>query len=101
MVYYDGQMDDARVNVALATTAARAGAIVTNHTNVEQLLVDGGTGMVRGAKVVDQLTGRGMEVHAKVVVNAAGPFCDRWGGGGGLVGIGFGGWGFEDKVSGV
>jgi glycerol-3-phosphate dehydrogenase len=30
-VYYDGQMDDARINVALATTAAMAGAAVANH----------------------------------------------------------------------
>jgi glycerol-3-phosphate dehydrogenase len=36
-VYYDGQMNDARVNVALATTAAMAGAVVANHVSVVSL----------------------------------------------------------------
>ena len=38
VVYYDGQFDDARLNVALACTAASAGAAVVNHTKVTQLL---------------------------------------------------------------
>jgi glycerol-3-phosphate dehydrogenase len=37
IVYYDGQMDDARINVALATTAAMAGAAVANHVRVTAL----------------------------------------------------------------
>ena len=37
IVYYDGQMNDARVNVALATTAAMAGAAVANHVSVVSL----------------------------------------------------------------
>ena len=37
-MYYDGQMDDARLNVALATTAAAAGATVLNYVAVTALL---------------------------------------------------------------
>ena len=37
IVYYDGQMNDARVNIALATTAAMAGAAVANHVSVVSL----------------------------------------------------------------
>ena len=37
IVYFDGQMDDARINVALATTAAMAGAVVANHVRVVDL----------------------------------------------------------------
>ena len=37
IVYYDGQMNDARVNVALATTAAMAGAAMANHVSVVSL----------------------------------------------------------------
>ena len=37
IVYYDGQMNDARVNVALAATAAMAGAAVANHVSVVSL----------------------------------------------------------------
>ena len=77
VVYFDGQMDDARVNVALATTAARAGAVVANHASVTSLHMDAMTGRVEGATVRDELTGRQVQVHAKVVVNATGVFCDR------------------------
>ena len=38
IVYYDGQFDDARLNVALACTAALTGATVLNHAKVIQLL---------------------------------------------------------------
>lgn len=38
IVYYDGQFDDARLNVALACTAAGAGAAVLNHAKVMRLL---------------------------------------------------------------
>lgn len=38
VVYYDGQMDDARLNVALATTASGAGATVLNYVSVVSLL---------------------------------------------------------------
>lgn len=38
ILYYDGQFDDARLNVALATTAAAAGATVLNYTAAETLL---------------------------------------------------------------
>ena len=38
IVYYDGQFDDARMNVTLATSAALAGATVLNYTEVIRLL---------------------------------------------------------------
>jgi glycerol-3-phosphate dehydrogenase len=38
VMYYDGQFDDSRYNVALAVTAAAAGAAVANHCRVEALL---------------------------------------------------------------
>ncbi len=78
MLYYDGQMDDSRLNVALATTAARAGAIVLNHTEVVSLSKDKSTGAINGAGVRDKLSGKLLEVSAKVVVNATGPFVDRF-----------------------
>jgi glycerol-3-phosphate dehydrogenase len=74
VLYYDGQFDDARMNVALALTAAREGAAVANHLEVTGLLKAGGT--LRGAAVRDALTGETWEITAKVVVNATGPFSD-------------------------
>ncbi|KAI5062327.1 hypothetical protein GOP47_0022866 [Adiantum capillus-veneris] len=76
VVYYDGQFDDSRFNVGLACTAALAGAVVLNHAEVVVIQKDDLTGSVKGARVRDQLTGQEFDVHAKVIVNAAGPFCD-------------------------
>ncbi|KAL8497853.1 hypothetical protein ACS0TY_021267 [Phlomoides rotata] len=76
VVYYDGQMNDSRVNVALACTAALAGAAVLNHAEVVSFLRDEGTGRIIGARIRNQLSGNVFDTYAKVVVNAAGPFCD-------------------------
>ncbi|CAN0825746.1 Glycerol-3-phosphate dehydrogenase SDP6, mitochondrial [Linum grandiflorum] len=76
VVYYDGQMNDSRVNVALACTAALAGAAVLNHAEVVSFLKDEASGRVIGARVRDNISGKEFDTYAKVVVNAAGPFCD-------------------------
>ncbi|KAK6156343.1 hypothetical protein DH2020_010591 [Rehmannia glutinosa] len=76
VVYYDGQMNDSRLNVALACTAALAGAAVLNHAEVISFLRDEGTGRIVGARIRNHLSGKEFDTYAKVVVNAAGPFCD-------------------------
>jgi len=74
VVYYDGQFDDARMNVAIAVTAAEQGAVIVNHAEVASLLET--DGKVRGAVVRDLETVQEIEVRARVVVNATGPFTD-------------------------
>ncbi|KAI3776694.1 hypothetical protein L1987_46482 [Smallanthus sonchifolius] len=76
VVYYDGQMNDSRVNVGLACTAALAGAAVLNHAEVVSLLKDEGQERIIGARIRDNLSGEEFNTYAKVVVNAGGPFCD-------------------------
>ncbi|CAJ1967734.1 unnamed protein product [Sphenostylis stenocarpa] len=76
VVYYDGQMNDARLNVGLACTAALAGAAVLNHAEVVSLLKDDAGERIIGARIRDNLTGKEFDTYAKVIVNAAGPFCD-------------------------
>lgn len=76
VVYYDGQMNDSRLNVGLACTAALAGASVLNHAEVVSLLNREVDGRIIGARVRDNLSGEEFVTYAKVVVNAAGPFCD-------------------------
>ncbi|THG16877.1 hypothetical protein TEA_025600 [Camellia sinensis var. sinensis] len=76
VVYYDGQMNDLRVNVGLACSAALAGAAVLNHAEVISFLKDEGCDQINGAHIRDNLTGKEFDAYAKVVVNAAGPFCD-------------------------
>ena len=74
VIYYDGQFDDARMNVAIALTAAEQGAVLGNHVEVTGLFKT--EGRVTGAQVKDKLTNESWEVSAKVVVNATGPFTD-------------------------
>ena len=74
VVYYDGQFDDARMNVSLALTAAEQGAAVANHIEVTHLVKTDGN--VSGAGVQDTLSSDNWEISAKVVVNATGPFTD-------------------------
>ncbi|MCO5589340.1 hypothetical protein L7F22_043306 [Adiantum nelumboides] len=77
VVYYDGQFDDSRFNIALACTAALAGASVLNHAEAVALLKEETTGRITGARVRDHLTGREFDVHTKLVINAGGSFCDE------------------------
>lgn len=74
VAYQDGQFDDARFNVLLALTAAEQGAVVLNQAEVTALLKQ--EGKLRGAVVRERLSGRELEVTARVVVNATGPFGD-------------------------
>ncbi|KAF7820173.1 glycerol-3-phosphate dehydrogenase SDP6, mitochondrial [Senna tora] len=76
VVYYDGQMNDSRLNVGLACTAALAGAAVLNHAEVVSLLKDDVGERIIGARIRDNLSGKEFDTYAKVVVNATGPFCD-------------------------
>ena len=76
VIYYDGQFDDSRMNVALALTVAREGAAVANYVAVVAL-AHGADGRVIGAQVEDRLTGDRWRVSARVVVNAGGPYADR------------------------
>lgn len=57
VVYYDGQMNDSRLNVGLACTAALAGAAMLNHAEVVSFLKDDGTGKIIGARIRDNLSG--------------------------------------------
>ncbi|MGH8273391.1 MAG: glycerol-3-phosphate dehydrogenase/oxidase [Gammaproteobacteria bacterium] len=74
VAYYDGQFDDARMNIALAATAVREGAALANR--VEALALLPKDGRLAGARVRDGLNGREFDIRARVVVNAAGPGSD-------------------------
>ncbi|XP_020489848.2 glycerol-3-phosphate dehydrogenase, mitochondrial [Labrus bergylta] len=80
IVYYDGQHNDARMNLAIALSSARYGAAVANYTEVVHLLKkkDPETGQekVCGAHCRDVITGNEFDVKAKCVINATGPFTD-------------------------
>ena len=75
VVYHDGQFDDARLLIHLILTAADHGATVLNYAPAVGL-IRGPGGAVDGAIVRDVEGGSEFRAAARVVVNAAGPFCD-------------------------
>ncbi|KAF9261655.1 DAO-domain-containing protein [Marasmius fiardii PR-910] len=75
LVYYDGQHNDSRMNIALIMTAVKHGAVAANYTEVTQLHKDG-DGKMNGARIRDNLTGEEFNVRAKGIINATGPFAD-------------------------
>jgi len=73
--YYDGQFDDARLAINLAQTAVEHGACLLNHAPVVGLRKSA-AGVVTGLEVRDAETGEQLEVEARGVINATGPFTD-------------------------
>jgi glycerol-3-phosphate dehydrogenase len=74
-VYYDCSTDDARLTVEVALDAAESGAVIATWASAESFLTDG-SGRLSGAVIRNGRTGEKKEVHAKVVVNATGPWTD-------------------------
>jgi glycerol-3-phosphate dehydrogenase len=73
--YYDCQVDDARLVVTIARTAAAHGAHLATRTRVTGFLREGER--VVGVRARDLENGRDLEIRARVVVNAAGVWTDE------------------------
>ncbi len=73
--YFDGQFDDARLAVALARSAQRAGAVVLNHVAVTGLVQT--AGKVVGVQACDAQGGAVFTLASRCVVNATGVWVDR------------------------
>jgi glycerol-3-phosphate dehydrogenase len=76
IVYHDGQFDDARLLIHLIWTAVDHGAVAINYAPAVRLL-HGAENSVTGVVIRDAEGGSEWEAAARVVVNAAGPFCDE------------------------
>ena len=72
--YYDAYCDDARLVLANARAAHRSGALVASYATVRSF--EKASGELRGAVVDDAINGRQLTVHARVIVNATGPWTD-------------------------
>ncbi len=73
-IYWDAATDDARLTLATALGAAAAGARVLTHATVTALT--SASGRATGATVRDGVTGREVNVRARCVVSAVGPWTD-------------------------
>lgn len=72
--YWDAATHDARLTLVTALDAERAGARIVNHARV--VAFHASAGRVRGARVRDMLTGAEIDVRARAIVNATGPWTD-------------------------
>jgi len=78
VLYHDAQFDDARLGLALARTAADRGGVPLNYLRAVSLVKSGGAdGLVAGAVLRDEETGRERTVRARAVVNATGVWADQ------------------------
>ncbi|HEY0389465.1 MAG TPA: FAD-dependent oxidoreductase [Gaiellales bacterium] len=75
VLYHDHQTNDGRLTLAALQGAAAHGAVVAPH--VEALALRMAGGRVRGADLIDRLSGATLAVTAGSVVNAAGPWVDE------------------------
>jgi len=75
VLYFDGQFDDARMNVSLALTADEQGATICNHVEVTGF--NKREGKIQSVQLKDSLTGDSWNTSAKLVINATGPFADK------------------------
>ncbi len=75
VMYYDGQLDDARYCLALAHSASEAGTVVVNHASITGFEKDN-NGKLTTAIFTDNITLKSSEIKARVFINCTGPFGD-------------------------
>ncbi len=74
-VWYDAQLQHPeRLTLCFLKSAAKHGAVAVNYLRVDRLLTD--SGAVQGARVTDRLTGMQVDVRARSVLVAAGPWTE-------------------------
>src|SRR5262249_13415926 len=73
-LYYDAQMDDARLCLANVVSAVEHGAIAVNYAEVVGFIREGRS--LTGAQLRDTLTGRRFDVRATRIVNTTGAWLD-------------------------
>jgi glycerol-3-phosphate dehydrogenase len=75
VLYYDGQLDDARYNLALVQSASNAGAIVANYSELTGFSFDD-AGSLESAFVRDRQSGEIFSIRSRLFLNCTGPAAD-------------------------
>ena len=76
VLYYDGQMDDARYCLAIVQKAEELGCTVLNYTQALDFHKDN-TGKLKSLIIKDLTSNALHTINADVFVNATGPFADH------------------------
>ncbi|OAG29287.1 glycerol-3-phosphate dehydrogenase [Nematocida displodere] len=74
MIYFDGQMNDSRMNAMLVETSVYHGADALNYAEVTNIVKN--NGKITGVSFSDKETGKTFTVHSRGVVNATGAYSD-------------------------
>ena len=76
--WFDYQMYNSdRVHISFIASAVEGGAVAANYVEARAGLMQGST--VEGVRASDRLTGESLEIRARVVLNAAGPWAPELG----------------------
>lgn len=75
VLYYDGQLDDARYVIALVKTAHQEGVAVANYCRLTGFEKETG-GKLSAARVEDVLSGNTLSIKSRLFINCTGPFSD-------------------------
>lgn len=75
VLYYDGQLNDARYALALAHSADEAGAATANYVAVTGFERDANE-QLTAATARDELTGDTFAIRARLFLNCTGPYAD-------------------------
>jgi len=76
IVYHDGQFDDSRMAVALASACVENGGTVLNYFRVNGFIKNE-AGKIQGVDASDVLTGKEFRIKSRLVINATGIFADE------------------------
>src|SRR5688572_14373769 len=74
-IYAEYRTDDARLTIEIIKTAAAQGADLLSYGKATDFIYS--DSYISGVKVSDQLSAQFIEISAKVIVNAAGPWVDE------------------------
>lgn len=77
ILYFDGQMNDARYALAILQEAARLGATILNYAEFISFTCSPESHKITQVNFKDLLSGQSFQVDVKAVVNATGPFTDQ------------------------
>lgn len=72
--YVEYKTDDARLTIEVLKKAVEKGAKAINYAKVEGFIYE--DGVLKGVRVIDQLTKDTYDFYAKSVINATGPWVD-------------------------
>lgn len=77
VLYYDGQLNDARYALVILKEAERLGACILNYASLESFELSQKSLKIKKVVFSDLITNATYTIPVKAVVNATGPFTDK------------------------